>query len=333
MVNENYVGHFSQVYGVEEHRLVGGKGDGMRLFQVRNGKGIDFTVSADRCADISRLSFDGINLSYFSPCGYVAPQYYEKTGFDFLDSFTAGFVTTCGLTTIGTPSTDEGESFPLHGNIANVPAESIYYTYGKNEIVIHACIRDTTIFRKKLVLERTIACSTESNTITIRDNIRNEGSGIVPLMLLYHLNIGYPLLDENAEVYIPSARVEPRDERAKDGIGEWGKITPPKAGFVEQCYYHHFKDNKGLAMVYNAKIEKGLSIKYDAEQLSSFVEWKMLGEKDYVLGLEPCNSRIEGRKAAREKGELKFLNPGAEQAFEISIELFRGKASWDASKR
>ena len=57
-----YIGHDSQVYGVEEHRLVGGKGDGMRLLQVRNGKGLDFTVVADRCADISRLSFQGINM-------------------------------------------------------------------------------------------------------------------------------------------------------------------------------------------------------------------------------------------------------------------------------
>ena len=48
-----YYGHESQLFGVEEYRLTGGKGDGMRLLQVRNGKGLDFTVSADRCADIS----------------------------------------------------------------------------------------------------------------------------------------------------------------------------------------------------------------------------------------------------------------------------------------
>ena len=48
-----YIGHTSQLYGIEEHRLVGGKGDGMRLLQVNNGRGLAFTVSADRCADIS----------------------------------------------------------------------------------------------------------------------------------------------------------------------------------------------------------------------------------------------------------------------------------------
>ena len=51
-----YIGCESQLYGFEEHRLVGGKGDGMRLLQIRNGLGLEMTVSLDRCADICRLS-------------------------------------------------------------------------------------------------------------------------------------------------------------------------------------------------------------------------------------------------------------------------------------
>lgn len=66
-----YIGNEQQIYGVEEVRLVGGKGDGMRLLNVRNGSGLEFTVSADRCADISRLSYKGVNYGYFAPCGYV----------------------------------------------------------------------------------------------------------------------------------------------------------------------------------------------------------------------------------------------------------------------
>ncbi len=73
-----YIGHDSQIYGVEEHRLVGGKGDGMRLLEVHNGIGLDLTVAPDRCADIPRLRFAGINLSYMSACGYVAPTYYDN---------------------------------------------------------------------------------------------------------------------------------------------------------------------------------------------------------------------------------------------------------------
>lgn len=34
-----YIGHESQLYGIEEHRLVGGKGDGMRLYETITEKG------------------------------------------------------------------------------------------------------------------------------------------------------------------------------------------------------------------------------------------------------------------------------------------------------
>ena len=43
-----YYGHESQLFGVEEVRLQGGKGDGMRLLQVKNGLGLEFTL--DRVA-------------------------------------------------------------------------------------------------------------------------------------------------------------------------------------------------------------------------------------------------------------------------------------------
>ena len=78
-----YIGRNEQIFGVEEMRLVGGKGDGMRLLQVRNGAGLEFTISADRAADISRLSFGGDNFGYFAPCGYVAPVYYDCNGAGF----------------------------------------------------------------------------------------------------------------------------------------------------------------------------------------------------------------------------------------------------------
>ena len=103
----SYIGHPSQLSGVEEYRLIGGKGDGMRLLQVRNGLGLEFTVSADRAADITRLSYEGVNYSYISPSGYVAPTYYDQQEFGFSKSFTCGFLTTCGLSNIGVPTEDE----------------------------------------------------------------------------------------------------------------------------------------------------------------------------------------------------------------------------------
>lgn len=331
-MNDNYIGHSSQIKGVEEHYLIGGKGDGMHLLQVRNGKGLEFTVLADRCADISRLTFHGTNMAYFSPCGYVGPQYYDKDDFGFLKSFTCGFLTTCGLRTIGSPSVDQGENFPLHGNISNVPAEQIYYTYQKGSIDIHARMIDAQIFKHKLLLERTISCSTEENKVTITDRVTNEGSDAIPLMLLYHFNIGYPLLDEHAELYIPSGQIIPRDPCAEAGLPEWNKMIPPQKGYNEQCFYHQFLPTEGKAMIYNPTVEKGLSISYPTKQLDHFVQWKMMGEKDYVLGLEPCNHVLDGRKTLRENDKLKLIEVGETKVFDLTIHFYDNKLKWEAAK-
>lgn len=326
-MKRNYFGHESQIYGVEEHRLSGGKGDGMRLFQVKNGKGLEFTVSADRCADISRLSFKGDNYGFFSINGYVAPAYYDDKQAGFLKSFTAGFLTTCGLTAVGTPCIDEGEELPLHGTIGNTPAERIYWDMNETEITIHATINQAGIFSDKLVLNRTIQCSKEKNKIKITDRVKNIGSVKTPLMLLYHINMGYPLLDEDSLLHIPSNEIVPRNDHAKDGLAEWNHVMPPQPGYEEECFYHKF-NKEGLAAIYNSNIDKGLSIRFDLEELDHFTQWKMFGEKDYVLGLEPGNCYPDGRDLLRKQGTLKFIEPGAEKKYTVEFDIIENKEQW-----
>lgn len=331
MNNRKYIGHDSQIYGVEEHRLAGGKGDGMRLFQIRNGQGLEFTVSADRCADISRLSFQGCNMGYFSPCGYVGPQYYDDRGDGFLKSFTAGFLTTCGLTAVGTPCVDEGEDLPLHGTVANCPAEQVSTEVTDHEIILKARMVQARIFGRKLILNRKISCSLETNEIQIQDEIENQGSEKTPLMLLYHINMGYPLLSENAELFIPSKKVTPRNAHASEGIDVWDKMTKPTAHFEEQCYFHSF-EKEGLAAIYNPSIGKGLTIRFDAQALNYFVEWKMMGERDYVLGLEPGNCHPDGRDKMREEGCLTWLEPDQRVVYHVNIRMIDGENSWKKVK-
>lgn len=315
-----YIGHDSQLFGVEEHRLVGGKGDSMRLFQVKNGKGLEFTVSADRCADISRLSFKGENFGYFSPVGYVAPSYYDKEGLGFLKSFTAGFLTTCGLRTVGVPCVDEGEQLPLHGTISNTPASHVSYSIDDKNIVIKAQMEDTVIFDAKLLLSREIVCSLQKNTIIINDTIKNIGSKASPLMMLYHINLGYPLLDESAILNIPSSKVIPRNEHSQKDIDKWSKMQKPEANFIEQCYYHKFEKD-GRAGLFNPTLDKGVVISFDAAKLDYLIEWKMMGEKDYVLGIEPANCHADGRDVMRKSGELKFIEPSHEISYQVKIDI------------
>ena len=321
MKTSPYVGHASQLCGVEEVRLIGGKGDGMRLLQLRNAAGLEMTVCADRCADISRLIFKGDNMGYFSANGYVAPAYYDDKGNGWLKGFTAGFLTTCGLTAVGSPCTDEGEDLPLHGTIGNTPCERIWWDEDAENIYIHAIINDSGIFARKLMLKRTIQVSKAESKFTISDTVENQGDQASPVMILYHMNMGYPLLSENSVVEIPSVSVTPRNDHAAEDLDTWHKMLLPTPGFEEQCYFHSF-ESEGKASIYNPDIKKGLTISFDATELNYFTEWKMMGYRDYVLGLEPGNCHPDGRDVMRKEGKLKFLAPGELITYKVTVTLF-----------
>lgn len=312
----SYVGRPDQVYGVREVRLVGGKGDGMRLYQIRNGSGLEVTVSLDRCADLSEVRFKGINIGYFSPCGYVSPSFYDREGAGFLKSFTAGFLTTCGLTCVGSPCTDEGEKLPLHGTISNTPAEQSSWWIDDDVIHVKAIIRDASLFSHRLQMEREYTIPLFHNDLVLKDTVKNIGNRETPIQMLYHCNIGYPMLSEHTALIIPSVNVKPRNQHAAEGISTWMKMERPQQGYEEMCYYHEMKGTS-VIKVSQPDLHIGLELSYNAGNLPCFTEWKMMGEGEYVLGIEPGNAYPDGRDVIRGQGKLEHLKPGEQRINQI----------------
>ena len=170
------------------------------------------------------------------------------------------------------------------------------------------------------------------NTMIIHDRVRNIGSRTEPMLILYHMNMGYPLLSENSVVRINSGEVIPRTKHAAEGINSWDKMLPPTAGFEEQCYYHMFGQQRACAKIFSPDAGVGLAIRFDPTQLPYLTEWKMMGEKDYVLGLEPMNATLDGRKGLRESGQLPYIEAGQERVFEVCVEFFNSREAFDRSE-
>lgn len=308
---KDYVGNPLQIRGAEQYTLQNGKGNGMRFLYVRNGLGLECWLSLDRAGDISRLTFEGDNFGFFSPCGYVAPQYYDSKGLGFLKSFTAGFFTTCGLTAVGSPCTDDGEELPLHGTVSHIPCDVVGIEETQEKLIIKLKLTDGIIFGRKLVLERIYTFSYTENTIHLSDTVVNEGEKTSPYMIMYHCNMGYPLLKENSVIKIPNSKVTARNEHSANHIENALNAEKPQADFEEQCFYYNVneKDGKAKAGIFGKDIDKGVVLEFSKKEMPCFTEWKMMGKTDYVLGLEPGNCTPDGRDVLRQNGTLKFLDP------------------------
>lgn len=328
---KDYIGNSLQIRGAEQYVLQNGKGNGMHFLFVRNGLGLEAWISLDRAGDISRINFCGDNIAFFSPCGYVAPQYYDEKGLGFLKSFTAGFFTTCGLTAVGSPCVDDGEELPLHGTVSNIPACLIGVEETEDSIIIKLKIEDKIIFGRKLVMNRTYTFSYTENTFSVSDRVTNEGDNETPFMIMYHCNLGYPLLSENSIVKIPYDAITPREENAAKYTDSALKMEKPQANYVERCYYYDVKEKDGTARVgiFNPDINKGVVFRYDKNTLPKFTQWKMMGKSDYVLGLEPGNCTPDGRDVLRKNGELKFISPDETIETGITFKFTDNKADFE----
>jgi len=326
-----YVGDFSQLFGVKEYTLSGGRANGVKAFDVKTGGGLEFTVVADRCMDIAGLSFKGVNCSYLNKTGIVSPAFYEKDGVGFLRNFFGGFLTTCGLRNVGVPCDDQGESFPLHGRISNIPAEEVSVSTewidGEAVMTMSGKMKEARMFGENLVLTRKITCRYNENKIYIQNTIENLGFKPEGVMLLLHFNLGYPLLDEEAILVTPTTKLIPRDAEAQKGADAFNHFQPPTRDYAEQVFYHELNANSSgettVALI-NQKLELATALHFRKDQLKNFIQWKQMGEGEYVLGMEPANCLVAGRAEERKNGTLEYLQPGESKQVDIVVELVQG---------
>ncbi len=326
-----YVGDYRQLFGIKHYMLTNGRDNGVRAFDIRSGSGLEFTILQDRCLDLAALSFRGINCSYLSKTGIVSPFYYERDGNGFLRNFYSGMLTTCGLRNVGPSSADGEDFFTQHGRISNIAAEDVSAVVeNDNEspvIRIRGTMREACVFGENLLLHREIICRYGENKIEIRNTVRNEGFRREALMLLFHFNVGYPLLDENAYLIVPSVHVTPRDGDAKAGIEFWDRCQKPTRNYREQVFYHDLKadsDGNTAVSLVNEKLGLGLVIRFNKNQLFNFTQWKQMGEGEYVMGLEPCNCFVDGRTALRNANVIDYMEPGEVRRFDLTIEILAG---------
>jgi hypothetical protein len=138
------------------------------------------------------------------------------------------------------------------------------------------------------------------------------------------MNLGYPLLNEEAELIIDPVKTIPRDDSATSGIKEFKKFIKPAVGFREQVFDHVMRsddDGETVVTLQNSKLGIALSIKFKIAQLPYLVQWKMMGQGEYVLGLEPCNVPGKNRKILKEENILPWLQPDESSSNSLEIIL------------
>lgn len=325
----------AQLGGIETSILDNGSGRGSRIAWINTGTGLRYKVFIDRAMDIADAFYNQNSLAWLSHGGFTAPQPLSDKGIDWLRTFGGGLLTTCGLSHVGGPEKDEFGERGIHGLISNIAAEieSIIQPdpmAGKMEMSITGVMKETKVFGPSLELRRTISGRLGEATIRIHDEVINRGNTPAPLMVLYHFNFGWPLVDEGTEIRwegawqprfgAENAKIFKEDNDFKKcpapiddhlGTGEEVAFIDPTADASGKC-------SCGL---HNAKIGLSVEIVFQKSQLPWLTNWQHWGKGEYVTGLEPGTNPPIGQAQARANNELIFLAPYQKRTFDLEIKV------------
>jgi Domain of unknown function (DUF4432) len=340
------VGHINQIGGVQLYELSDGLARGVRGLEFRTGTGFCFKVLLDRGMDVGPCEYNGASLAWIPPSLFPGPWFFEQqTEFGWLRSALGGFCNTCGLVHIGNPEIDTVEhyNFParsqerygVHDRVAMLPAQLIRYgeRWEGDDCILEAEGRIVQVqaYGEHLVLTRRYTARLGESRYYLHDEVTNAGYLPAVHMLLYHINVGFPFLGETSELLAPTRNSEFLSVGKNPDNKEDYKwfLAPQKNWMLEGYELMMLPDEDGRVRValVNPRLPpdgQAVYVIYHKGQLPTYLEWRMMAESTYAVGIEPCTNTF-GRKKVRERGEMIILQPGDTRHYDLEIGVLTGQ--------
>lgn len=295
------ISNLRQIASVTRYQIIDGNGEGLKVLDVNNGV-LRFLLNETKALDIMQLFHQGTNISFVSKNGF------QSGNNEFSKRFEGGMLYTCGLDSAGGRA-----GYETHGSFHNLKAQICKVLCDDDEICIEGTIEDTALFGKHLLLKRCIKTKVNADYLEVEDELINLGHKDEEFCLLYHINLGYPMIDEGVKIFDDPEVVIPRTEYAKVRFNDRNICSDSVDNEEERCYF--IEHNVPQVKVKNEKLCKEFTLQYSKDSLPKFVEWQSMSSSDYALGLEPTTTFLDDYFA------YKTIKKGEHLTFKIRIQV------------
>ena len=343
-----HIGHVSQIGGVQLFGAEDGPARGVRSLEFRTGSGFSFKVAIERGMDVGYCDYKGASLAWIPPTMLPGPWYFEQQNdFGWLRTALGGLNTSAGMIHIGNPEKDDvsyynfparsTETYGVHDRMAMIPGQLMRYgeRWEGDECILEAEGRvvQAQAYGENLVLTRRYSAKLGESRFFMHDEIENAGFLPTKHMLLYHMNIGFPIVAAGAELIAPVTKPPAVPEGLPDADPtEYRRFIAPQKDWQLQGFELDMASESdgsvpvGIVNPALGQGGQGIYVVYNKIQMPVYLEWRMMGEGQYAVGIEPCTNTF-GRQTARKLGQLIILQPGDKRTYDLEVGILDGTAA------
>lgn len=327
---------------------------GCRVALINTGSGLRFTVALDHGGDIVEAFYNADSLAFLTPNGYKRPSHAYHREAEWLSSWAGGLLTSCGPRHIGGPRGVGGQPQSLHGHHHNTPAAVLAIRNpdlrrGERTMSIEMTITDARMFGPVVEVHRVIQARLGEPVIEIHDRVTNLGDEPVPHQWLYHMNLGYPLVDAGAH-FVGGGTIIDHWSAPSKPVAPWPPVggdpnalkvvpspLPEHSGGGERGLIMAMAaDAQGLCRVglINPNRKLGLAITYPQAQLPRLANWQHFGPGgSYVMGIEPFYGSLFGPDRDDHPMATATLAPGESRRYDLTVSTCTDAASLAALQK
>lgn len=288
---------------------------GERVLALRLAGGLSFDVLPDRGLDLGATWWAGVPVAWRSP-HLVDPG----PGHGWEDRFLGGLLATCGPDNIGAPRDGHGQ----HGSHHLTPATGVRWwrELTPDGVMMHVAgaVGRSTLDGERVVVEREIVATTGVPAVEVRDVVRNEGTRPAGVPLLYHVNLGAPLLSPGSRLHVDAEEPVVREPLPP---GRDPLVAADPAPGLDPVVAEHpdVRAVDGTARAVLAGAGAEVVVTWTADTLPRLCTWSFPAQGVWVLGVEPTNAALFGPERDLPDGGAPVLAPGAEWRTGVRIEV------------
>lgn len=286
---------------------------GRRVLALRLAGGLALDVLPDRGLDLGPAWWAGVPVAWRSPnpIDPGPPRAWE-------DRFLGGLLATCGPDNIGEPRAGSGQ----HGTHHLTPAFDVSWRRERTpdgwQVRVRGSVAHTSLAGPRIVVDREIVAGTGVPAVEVVDQVRNVGDRPVGVPLLYHVNLGAPLLRPGARLAVAADRWVTREPLPP---GRDPLVTPaPEPGLVPVVAEHRGLLEPRATLVGDAD-HPDVEITWDLAALPRLHTWSWPARGAYVLGVEPANAPLFGPERELPEAGAPTLEPGQVWRTGVRVEI------------